>query len=776
MSMSARCDQCGLKGCRSIQPEVLEEPAGKRVAIVGTFPGPNDIAFKAPFKGRTGELLRASLSEVGIEPDQVWFTYAVLCRPPGNRPPSATEIACCSQRLFDELAAFEPHVVIACGEEAAQAMNRGLAQNGTIYSMRGRPWRDKDLHTWIVPTLDPAYLLKVSDKFLDFYHDLQLATKDRPLRDINPTYEVVTDEADALDMLHTFDFKLDRYWSIDIETTSKKPKEARVLSVCFSIACDPSIAYIIDGDVIYQSEAVREAIQQFMNSRYWTGHNSCMYDELVMEFAYGIKFETEFDTLLAHYLTDERGMHGLEEVGRRFFGMADWKNVMKPFLKEDGATYANAPKSVLYKYQAKDTCVSGMLCYELEPILISDGQLGLLKHHLQPLARALARMEMNGALIDQDHLKEIGDRWERQADKLTKWLQKELRKPNFNVRSPKQVAEYIYDELGLPVDRRKGRTTEADTLDAFVKQHPDLVSLKVITKARQFLHLRSTYSVGILKRLDVDGRIRTRISPYRTATGRLASSDPNLQNIPQVIGPKVRNAFIASPGKALVEGDYSQLELRVAALYSGDTNLIDAFMSGVDLHTATAAKIFKKTPDKVSKNERHIAKMFNFGILYGRGGESIAEQLGCSAAEGEAYLQLYLATYPQLAEWMEETKKKVLTDQELISLSGYRRRFPLILPQNRNAVQREGLNFPVQNYAGVICEDSVIRMIQKPLEGATSILTVHDSILSEVDEDRVEAAVHWTKVMMESTPYPGVVPYKVNVSVGKRWGELKEVA
>ena len=306
--------------------------------------------------------------------------------------------------------------------------------------------------------------------------------------------------------------------------------------------------------------------------------------------------------------------------------------------------------------------------------------------------------------------------------------------------------------------------------------------------------LLSTYAKGLVKHVDTDGRIHADFLLFGTQTGRLSCQNPNLHNIPSLMrGPEIKKAFIpSSPDWVIMETDYSQLELRVSAYLSQDQKLIQTYQDGEDFHRVVASEIFGVPMDQVTKQQRHIAKYVDFGILYGRGAKSLAE--GWSAGQdlasdaltkdvwtvkmAQGFINRMMQQFPQLHQWMMHQQTQVIEDHFVVTPFGRRRRFPFITRDNAAEIQRQAVNFPIQSIASDICQLSLIRLhgLLNPGE-AFIVSTVHDSILMEVRKDCVKEVAALARGVMECPP-PQLgfnVPLKIDVAIGPSWGELEEV-
>ena len=364
-----------------------------------------------------------------------------------------------------------------------------------------------------------------------------------------------------------------------------------------------------------------------------------------------------------------------------------------------------------------------------------------------PLCPVLAEMERSGVLVDRKALVAFGEALAQGIEK-DQALIYELAGEEFNINSTQQLGRILFDQLGLPpVKKTKtGYSTNADVLEK-LKDHPLVAD---VLTYRQYAKLKSTYADGLLKVIDPDGRIRTSFQMTVTATGRLSSTEPNLQNIPTrtELGSKMREMFVAAPGHVLVDADYSQIELRLLAHISGDTAMQQAFLSGADFHTVTAARVFHVPQDQVTHQMRSRAKAVNFGIVYGISAFSLSQDIGVTVQEAKEYMDRYFATYTGVKQYMTDVVDKAREQGYVETLWHRRRALPELKSSNfnmRSFGERVALNMPIQGTAADIIKLAMVRVHSRlAREGlaARLIMQVHDELIVECPEEeapRVEA-------------------------------------
>ncbi len=414
------------------------------------------------------------------------------------------------------------------------------------------------------------------------------------------------------------------------------------------------------------------------------------------------------------------------------------------------------------------------LCAALRQQLEEQGMTALFRDIEMPLVEVLARMEQEGFLLDTGGLGQFGGELNGHmaAEQAAVY---ELVGKEFNLNSPKQLGEALFETLGLPAGKKTktGYSTNAETLEKLRGAHP---VIDHILRYRTYQKLSATYVEGLLRAVDASGRVHTDFNQTETRTGRISSREPNLQNIPvrTELGSRFRGFFIAKPGFVLLDADYSQIELRVLASISGDTRMIAAFSSGRDIHTETASEIFKVDRDAVTPELRRRAKAVNFGIVYGIGAYSLAEDVGVSMKEAASYIEGYLATYSGVAAYLDATVQNAKRDGYVTTLYGRRRALPELASSNKMLEafgKRLAMNTPIQGTAADIIKIAMIRVSRRLLAEqleARLILQVHDELIIESSQkDAARAADVLKEEMMRAAEM--AVPLEVDVGQGESW-------
>lgn len=416
----------------------------------------------------------------------------------------------------------------------------------------------------------------------------------------------------------------------------------------------------------------------------------------------------------------------------------------------------------------------------LEKKLKEQGSLHLYQELELPTAGVLARCEEAGFLVDKKGIANFGNtlllQMQSEEEEIYHLAGKKL-----NLNSPKQLGALLFEELKLTAPgikkTKSGYSTNAETLEKLRGTDP-IISL--ILDYRQLSKLRSTYTEGLLKVADEKGRVHTTFTQTVTATGRLSSVEPNLQNIPvrTELGRELRRFFVAPQGKKLIDADYSQIELRLLACISGDQNMINAFQNGVDIHTVTASQVFGVPPEAVTPEMRKSAKAVNFGIVYGISAFSLSEDLGVTRAEADDYIKSYFRTYPGIERYLSETVERAKREGYVTTLSGRRRSIPELTSGKgmlKKFGERVAMNSPIQGTAADIIKKAMIRVdraLQKAALDARLILQVHDELIVECSEKDVSAAAEILRREMEGV-MKLAVPLTVELNIGDSWYECK---
>ena len=538
------------------------------------------------------------------------------------------------------------------------------------------------------------------------------------------------------------------------------------------------------GNTFYAAKPeAMDAVASTLSGRPISGHDA-KETELALRSLGGGKREWSFSTFLAAYLLGAGSRDPrLEDLAREFLAV---ELVSAEQLLGTGRA-ARKPSAVAENEAAEFAARRAEAILNLRPRLEAEmRKLGVdyLFHEIElPLAGVLADMESDGVAIDVPYLKDMQDELGEQLAAIESEVE-QVAGQKFNLNAPQQLAKVLFEDLRLPVGKRTktGYSTDADTLEALREKHP---IIGLILEHRQLSKLKSTYVDALPQLVDpMTGRVHTSFGQASTATGRLASSNPNLMNIPirTELGQRIRRAFKAGrPDHVMVSADYAQIELRIAAHLSGDPMLLGAFAAGQDIHTATAAAVFKVPIEQVDPNQRRLAKVANFGSIYGQGEYGLSQQLGITGDVAREFLGQYWATYSRLKEYLDEVRRKAREEGVVVSATGRRRSIPDLRSPNfqlRGAAERMAINFPMQSLAADIIKIAMVRLHREieadEIEGRM-LLQVHDELLFEVPRSEVDQFAEKVPRIMTGA-YELETGIEVEMKVGPNWADMQKLA
>jgi len=588
-------------------------------------------------------------------------------------------------------------------------------------------------------------------------------------------YELVDDDEKFSKFLT--ELKKREIFAFDTETDVLDPFFSRLLGISFSWEAKRAYYVLAKSKWLKRLKPIFEDAEKKK-----IGHN-VKYDYEVIKES-GIESKgLHFDTMIASYLLNPgtRG-HNLNDLAFKELG-----HQMIPIEDLIGSGKDQLPLSkVDYKKVSEYSCEDADITFRLYEIFnekLKENKLFELFENIEiPLISVLAEMERNGVLLDLDYLKKLS---KEISDKLSKAKQKiyKLAGEEFNINSPKQLKKILFEKLNLPIAGLKktktGISTAAGELDKLLGKHP---IIDLIIEYRELAKLKSTYIDALPGLVGADNRIHTSFNQTVTATGRLSSSDPNLQNIPirTKLGQKIRKAFIADPGYKIISADYSQVELRVVACLAKDKKMIKIFEQSKDIHTATAAEIHDVKMDEVTKEMRRKAKTINFGVLYGMGPYGLSQRTGVPMDEAKDFIDKYFAKFSGVQKYIEEIKEFALKKGYVETMFGRKRYLPEVnsgVPQIRAAAEREAINMPVQGTAADLIKMAMIEVHKelKKISPKTKILLqVHDELVFEVPENELKKATKIIDEKMEKV-HKFCVPLKVDIEVGDNWRDLEKL-
>ncbi|MFA5016520.1 MAG: DNA polymerase I [Methylobacter sp.] len=608
-------------------------------------------------------------------------------------------------------------------------------------------------------------------------------TEDKPAK-IDSSYETVLTEQHFNDWLARLEKA--ELFAFDTETTSLDYSKAQIVGVSFAVtpgkAAYVPLAHDYPGvpDQLDRSEILEKLRPLLENPHKAKLGQNLKYDTHVLA-NHGIALRgIAHDTMLESYVLNSTATkHNMDDLAKEYLGVETihYEDVAGKGAKQIGFQEVSIDQAA--PYAAEDADITLQLHQVLNAKLAQHPRLLELYSDMEvPLISVLARIENNGVLIDAAMLAQQSLELSSQIISLEQHAH-DLAGQTFNLGSPKQIQEILYDQQKLPVLKKtpKGQpSTEESVLQELALDYP---LPKLILEYRSLSKLKSTYTDKLPQQIDGQtGRIHTSYHQAIAATGRLSSSDPNLQNIPirSEEGRKIRQAFIAPEGKKIVAADYSQIELRIMAHLSADAGLLKAFSEGQDVHRATAAEVFGVAPEQVTTDLRRSAKAINFGLIYGMSSFGLAQQLGLSRSQAQSYIDLYFARYPGVKNYMDRIREQAREQGYIETLFGRRLYLPEINSRNaarRQYAERTAINAPMQGTAADIIKRAMIatdQWLYKEQPDAKMIMQVHDELVFEIAEEHVDdCAAKIRSIMCGAADLD--VPLIVDIGIGNNWDE-----
>lgn len=628
---------------------------------------------------------------------------------------------------------------------------------------------------------DNARLSKLF-KHLEFRQLQQAFPKQSDLS--NKNYRAIYNMSALFDLIGRLEAA--EMFAIDTETTSKDPMKAKLVGLSFSMK--PDEAFYIPCAHDYPEAPAQLELEKVLSQLKPVLENpnvkkigqNIKYDWMVLK-RHGINLAgVIFDTMLASYLINpSKRAHNLDQIALDFL---DHKTVTYKEISGKGKKnvgFAEIPLEKAVPYSCEDADITLMAYHVLMPLIDRAGLTDLYNNVELPLVPVLMNMEMTGICVDREKLMDLSKSFEHQLEQIESMIYS-MAGEEFNIRSSQQLGRILFEKLKLPVQKKTrkktGYSTDVSVLTVLADKHelPEL-----ILRHRTLAKLKSTYTDALLDLVHQEtGRIHTSYNQTVTATGRLSSSNPNLQNIPIRTdeGMEIRKAFVPRGKWILVSADYSQIELRILAHYADDDILIEAFKNDEDIHTRTATEVFQVFPSFVTSELRRQAKVINFGIVYGMSPYGLSKELGISRKMAKTYIDNYFVRYKGVKRFVDQTINNARKTNKTSTLLGRIRLLPDINSPNkvvREFAERTAVNTPVQGTAADLIKLAMIRVDAAFREGGLNsamLLSVHDEIVFEVPPEELASVKVLVKEIMEGI-WNLKVPLKVNLSSGKNWAE-----
>lgn len=757
----ALCDRCSLHD----EPFVPHSgDQGARWVVLGEAPGVTEVIEGRPFVGQSGQLLAAAFSQGEADLNDSFLTNVVCCRPPNNRTPTDMEIACCKPRLDAELAETK-NPILALGVTACKALNIDFNQKGAwLKAANGRDAK---------PAWHPAYVLRKPDEAPVFLAEIASYLRGpQGTRNFKPK---VLKPRSSRELEEQLGQCADNAWvAFDIETDQiqwySTPTKKRDSILMLQLAWSEEFGIVIHDDLLYDyMEETSRILNEFFARVRAVGHNA-KFDAVFLRSHLGVNPQVKFDTLLAQYILDENMPRGLKKIVALEFGMPDYEQkLISGYLSSRNDRYSKIDPDALAEYGVLDVVCTLALQAIFEKRLRDRNQYTTpFMNIIMPASRALEEVELRGFLVDEGKLQAASQGLTEQIALAAKTIRDVANRPDLNPNSSAQLSQLLYVDLKLPCPKSykiKEGSTSAAALEELKGTHPVIGAIKEYRRAKKLL---TSYVENVRDFQDLDGRVHGNFLIYGTEVGRLAVRDPALQTIPRaddVYGGFIRGMYVAKPGYKLVICDYSQAELRVMACYSREPFLLEAYRNNRDLHSEVARAMYGPN---YTKAQRVVCKMFNFSYIYGGSEYSFAESSGLPVEVARQFVRSYNANMPTALAWKKEQFERAQRDGYVETIFGRRRHFPLIVPENYEEVRKSCVHMAIASTASDLTLLSLIRLER---EGIPVVLSVHDSILAEVPEDKAfEAGTLMRNIMtgMGDTYLPQV-PWKVDAEIRQSW-------
>lgn len=790
-----QCANCMYKSFPRLDLGRLTYQVGVDVLVIGDIPLAKEIYAGKVMTGNGGKIIQQALQQVGILPEMsVEYITAVSCAVPKQKGKTIKkDILNCRGQLLETIKHIAPKSVLLLGKTSYQLYSGDWG--GKITEKYGRFIRIPEFEIPAMAVYNPGAILRSPNDykpFIQFLQKFKVELFGEALYDPGVTeWQVIRTEAEAqrfLNWLRTLDLPEGHIWGVDIETTDIDYRTAEF--------CVIGLSWVKNKTMVVAREVrhhLREMFDIFKQRGWKLVWQHGKYDKKVLWRRMLANINIDEDTLYLHYLLDETSAHDLGYMTKMYLNAEEYKFKMNQNFKAVTLeTYDSFFESLVERVSV-DADLTRQLCLVLHEEMDTPENASLKKLYQEwmiPVANYLARIEQNGVLIDEDHLKAMGADYEQRLENLIKeigeaahydWDPEAYKKDmdaksapdTFNPGSPKQMSWMVFRKLRLKPRVRKGTSTDADVLES-IENPPPLIQL--VLKYRGVKKEYSTYVLGLLKRRDVDGCVRANFNCAGTATGRLSCKEPNLQNLPSYFGVgNVRRACIAHEGYIFAEVDYSGAELRWLALLSGDENLTNIFINNINLHDETSRLMYG---ENFTAQDRMRAKAVNFGIMYGRQAASFKDEFNITMEEAQDLIDRWLNAYPKAKQYLLWCEEQVNQGKYIQSPWGNRRRFGMVSDISIGSLHNEAKNFAIQCASSHMLLWCCVQVERKLAErGVKMINMVHDSVLLEIpaDPETVKWATTEMRGIMCDAPkilFDSDVPFTSDIDIGVDWGNV----
>lgn len=787
------CTECPLHESAQAVCLIGDGPVPCRLMIVGEAPGYREDQISRPFSGRSGQLLDAELTKVGLDRKDIFVTNAVKCRPPENKTPTRGQQKTCFHYFEDEIEHVQPEFILLLGNTALNVIKKSgiMKHRGELFQLG---------EATVLATVHPAAVLR-NPRFEQLFRT-DLGTWARLSKGASSSAKrgrsFLCNDRRAVQQVvaRTLESSAVAY---DLETSGTEDFHPEAQIATIAIATEPGLSFVIP---IHHPEARWKDPQKVLDvlgrALAYTkakriAHNAKFDDRWLQRF--GAHVEADFDTMLAAHMLDENRFKGLKPLSQMLLGVDPWKDI--DFSKESALT---TPLKPLARYNAKDADYTLRLYYLFREQLLDPAErrtLRLFKLLIMPASRAITQIERNGIWVDNERLAKRRIEVNSKLEEINKALIEETGEmANWN--SPMQIAAILFDQMGLPLLETTAAGRPSTKESVLLRLRHDYPVCQLLLDWRKYAKYNSTYLTRWAEIQDQNSRIHPNYKIAGTVTGRLSSGKEegskgrglNVQQVPR--DPFIRGILGAPPGWKFVEADFSQIELRIAAHYANEPTLLRIFNMGGDPHMTMAMKMTGKPKELVTSEERKKAKAVNFGFLFGMGWKKFIDyardnyDVVVTEAEARRIRDQFFEQYAALQAWHERQRRLVRRYHRVQSLIGRVRHLPDIMSEDKEVAaeaERQAINSPVQGLASDMMLLAMVILHDKVNPKEVRIVgTVHDSLLFEIREDVVDKWVPVIKDTMENLPMKkkfGVelkVPITVDIKVGQHWSETEEVA
>lgn len=770
-------------------------PVDSPFVIVGESPGPNELIKGYPFVGDSGLMMDATLREVGWDPKvdpEPYITNALQCVPRQKELRSMQSATnCCQNRLYEELAAHPRKVILGLGASASWTLTNNFGLK--ITQDRGHFFEHPLAEIGVVIALHPAYLMRTSVGYSQWKKDLGYAVA--LLKGLNPKdgqwVKPLWGVIENREQFEAFVNRMDaaNFIASDIETSGLHFQKNYMFMIGFtSDLSQGKYVDIVPAQIIWDNEDLAHRL--FGNSAQWIWQNG-KFDIKFLRYEGFEEARVDEDTMLLSYALNENKGHDLDQIAWDWIGAPRHKDAIEKWFRENGIprkkwNYDMVPKmEIMYPYAAYDISKTYFAFWKLREAVKADKNLEkLYTKTLIPASEFLACIELAGLSLDPDRVNEnitylVGEI--AKAEEPIQVYARQFIGHNINIGSWQQLQQLLYNRMKLG---NIGSSTDEDALIQIQRKHAHPIANHLL-RWRKLKKQLGTYVIPALPHWDakgknllpgwggVDGRVHCSFKLHGTTTGRLASSDPNMQNIPR--DPRIRGQFVASPGKVLIETDLNQAELRCLAIMSNDPTLVEIYTRNeVSIHHITSVAMFGEHYDD---DQKMRAKAVNFGIVYGRTASSLAEEFNITISEAEDYIRIWFERYPVARNFIAGSRDAPRLMRTMINAFGRKKRWGVVTDDNRTMLENEAANWPHQSTAHDITLNAGIRVHKtlKRVWGIDMVNEIHDALYQEAnnDPDFYKPPTAYVQHVMTQVPKEfGLVrvPFLAEAKAGDRWG------